>query len=430
MSASRLKIIVESVRSLAREHRIEIRPLTILVGENSAGKSTFLAATAAVLDSTNFPGNPQLNRAPYDLGNFETIATYSGGKAGRAKSFKLGYSFEVDEAEYVFLAEYESHYGRFQLKQYSLSSPGGGFQFDIGNGQLKGNAHITRGQGKIWAGDFSENLSQSAVINNEFILNLIARGIMRSRIEQEGGARAYFEYTEFFQRILSQKFDASSVAPVRSKPRRTYDRISQEYDPQGDHVPFELARILLEPKGGEERAILQVWLQKFGTTSGLFQRVLPRRLGTKPGDPFKIEVTGAGRPANITDVGYGVSQSLPIIVQSLLGRRDDRVLLQQPEVHLHPRAQAALGTFFSELVAGRKREFVVETHSDYLIDRIRRSVSAQRLDPEAVNLVFFDKPGHESILHEIALDRQGNVLDAPVSYRQFFLAEQDLIFGD
>src|SRR5881396_1662040 len=74
---------------------------------------------------------------------------------------------------------------------------------------------------------------------------------------------------------------------------------------------------------------------------------------------------------NLVDVGYGVSQALPILVDTLQRPAADEVfLLQQPEVHLHPRAQAELGSFFVSQ-AGKKRRFVIETHSDYLVDRVR-----------------------------------------------------------
>jgi predicted ATPase len=95
--------------------------------------------------------------------------------------------------------------------------------------------------------------------------------------------------------------------------------------------------------------------------------LLVKTLGDKLGDPFQLHVKmpemTAEMSVNLTDVGYGVSQSLPIIVQSILRTGTDWLLLQQPEVHLHPRAQAALGSFFVRQVAENNRRFVIETHS-------------------------------------------------------------------
>jgi predicted ATPase len=127
---------------------------------------------------------------------------------------------------------------------------------------------------------------------------------------------------------------------------------------------------------------------------------------------------------NLTDVGYGVSQSLPIIVQSILRSGSDFLLLQQPEVHLHPRAQAALGSFFVRQVAKNNRRFVIETHSDYLLDRVRQEIASGFLMPHQVSILFFDKPGLETTIHHLSLDENGNILDAPPFYRRFFLEEE------
>ena len=99
-------------------------------------------------------------------------------------------------------------------------------------------------------------------------------------------------------------------------------------------------------------------------------------------------------------------------------------LLQQPEVHLHPQAQAALGTLFCEVAAGG-RQLVVETHSDYIIDRVRMDVrdGTTGLKPEDVSILYFEPGDLDVKIHSIRLDEMGNVLDAPQGYRQFFAEE-------
>ena len=99
-------------------------------------------------------------------------------------------------------------------------------------------------------------------------------------------------------------------------------------------------------------------------------------------------------------------------------------LLQQPEVHLHPQAQAALGTLFCSVAAGG-RQLVVETHSDYIIDRVRMDVRDQTtgLKPEDVSILYFEPRDLDVKIHSIRIDQAGNVLDAPLSYGKFFMAE-------
>ena len=235
-----------------------------------------------------------------------------------------------------------------------------------------------------------------------------------------------FQPNELFQLIrnVSRFIPVTrSIAPIRSKPRRVYDRSSVGYEPSGDHIPYTLAK-LLNDEQDERRDQVSAALNKFGEQSGLFKEIAAPILGSHPGDPFEIEISIAGPATNILDVGYGVSQSLPIVVESLLAAPSTRLLVQQPEVHLHPKAQAALGTFFVDMVRDGRRQFVVETHSDYIIDRIRQEVAAKNLPAESVGIVFLEKPHIETIVHHLHLDVSGNILNAPETYRTFFLQEE------
>ena len=125
-----MKVTIENVRSFAGHHDIPVRPLTLLVGENSTGKSTFLAALSAVSDRSSFPGTASLNKAPYDLGGFDTIATYKGGKAGRAKKFGLGYSVNNEKPAVRVLASYAPYHGETKLCEFNLKSPEGSLKLE------------------------------------------------------------------------------------------------------------------------------------------------------------------------------------------------------------------------------------------------------------------------------------------------------------
>ncbi len=131
-----------------------------------------------------------------------------------------------------------------------------------------------------------------------------------------------------------------------------------------------------------------------------------------------------GPQRNLIDVGYGVSQVLPVITELL---RDDALsmfLLQQPEVHLHPSAQAALGSLFCQ-IAEPKRQLIVETHSDHLLDRVRMEVrdGAVPLKPDDVSILFFERDNLDVHIRSLRIDEEGNILGAPPGYRQFFMEE-------
>jgi predicted ATPase len=126
-------------------------------------------------------------------------------------------------------------------------------------------------------------------------------------------------------------------------------------------------------------------------------------------------------------VGYGVSQALPILVDTLQ-LSSALFLLQQPEVHLHPRAQAALGSFFAKRIS-KGKQFIIETHSDYLVDRIRMEIRRKQLKPEDVSLLYFERKKSSATIHNINLDSNGAIVDPPPGYRQFFLKEERDLLG-
>jgi predicted ATPase len=100
------------------------------------------------------------------------------------------------------------------------------------------------------------------------------------------------------------------------------------------------------------------------------------------------------------------------------------MLIQQPEAHLHPQAQAALGSFFARLAQSGGPSLVLESHSDFILDRVRIEVAKSRLDTEKVQILYLEKTGNRTHVYPIRVDDCGNVVDAPPSYRQFFMREE------
>ena len=176
-------------------------------------------------------------------------------------------------------------------------------------------------------------------------------------------------------------------------------------------------------------------LEKFGHDSGLFNEISVKSLGETEGTPFQVHVREFGKKLedsqrNLIDVGYGVSQALPVLTELLRPDAPALFLLQQPEVHLHPKAQAALGSLFCS-IAGEERQLIVETHSDYIIDRVRMDIRDEKsaLKSDDVSILFFE-PGESDVkIHSLGLDVMGNVLNAPDGYGQFFMDEMRRSIG-
>jgi energy-coupling factor transporter ATP-binding protein EcfA2 len=421
-----MKVIIENVRSFAGHHDVPVRPLTLLVGENSSGKSTFLAALSAVSDRSRFPGTASLNKDPYDLGGFDTIATYKGGKAGRAKKFGLGYSVNDQDSALNVLARYAPYHGETKLCGFTMRAPEGTIKLEWSDGRLRGVLTGLAGHPDV---TLDRELPEATPLFSQSLPLILFQSLPKERRETQMGVGLIDTIFGITERLSTTIPLAASISPIRSTPKRTYDLISEEYDPGGDHIPFVLAKLLEEPNQSKNQQALIDALSEFGRDSGLFKKLIAKRLGHKAASPFQINVQTAGPSFNLRDVGYGVSQSLPIIVQSILKSTAPRLLLQQPEVHLHPRAQAAMGSFFSRLVAAKTKEFVIETHSDYLIDRIRQDIAHGTLSADDVLILFFHKPYIETKVFPLRLDSSGNIQDAPQFYREFFLQEEMNLFN-
>jgi predicted ATPase len=365
------RIFFEGIRCFAFRQEVPLAPLTVLVGENSSGKSTFLALVRLAWDLVKNPETPNFNEEPFLLGAYEQIAARSGQKV--QQSFVIGFQGSVFRVE----ARFEAQAGQPSLSDWHLEGPEGlSLPFPT----------------EIKAEDRQRLLS------------------VLYRILDNLGARPY------------------AFAPVRTRPQRTYDPIKGAERPEGSHVPMILASApFLEP---DKWTGLFSALDAFGQHSGLFKKVEVRRLGKSEGDPFQIQVYVGGNLVNLIDVGYGVSQVLPIIVDCLRGEDGGTFLLQQPEVHLHPRAQAELGSFLGVLAKQQKKRFVIETHSDYLVDRIRMDIRDRKgLTPEDVSLLYFERKNGDANIHRLTIDEQGNILDPPPGFRSFFLEEERRFLG-
>ena len=173
-------------------------------------------------------------------------------------------------------------------------------------------------------------------------------------------------------------------------------------------------------------------LEKFGESSGLFDTIEICILGKSTSDPFQIRLKhGNGPPISLIDVGYSVSQILHILVPILREKTESRFLLQQPELHLHPRTQAQLASFLINMHKAFNHGFVVETHSDYIVDRTRIEIMKGNINPEMVSLIYFQpvSDGNKIKVHNIDLDKQANLIGAPTSFRDFFMRESDQLLG-
>lgn len=415
-----MELILENVRCFAGKHLIPIKPLTVLVGENSSGKSTLMAALA-VMCNYGFPLYPQVNESPYSLGNFQTIATQEGEKNGCATTFSLGFKDEPDGNLRSVMATYVLDRRTTALSELLIQKPQGTAALRLIREAEKYEIKVNASRSSDWLSQkFRIPLRLPGGSREPALIQLFIDRYLHSRRKYKK-ERALQTVVEAFSKL--ELTPAVSIAPIRTKPKRTYNEVAEEYSPEGDHIPLLLARILSSGADSMGEESLLMGLKRFGEESGLFRDIDIRTLGDQPGDPFQVMITVAGRPTNLLDVGYGVSQALPVVVESILAEGGHLLLLQEPEGQLHPRAQAALGSFFVDLVVHHDKRFVLETHSDYIIDRLRIEIANGKLPSDAFLILYLERKGTETTVYPITVDSLGNLLGVPPTYREFFLRE-------
>lgn len=441
-------ITLKNFRCFRGEQNPRLAPLTLLVGENSTGKTSFMAMIRALWDVCYRARVPDFKEEPYDLGSFDEIAHHRGGRGGRADSFEAGFNIDGskrrngDEAKsYRFDVAFRKDGSApalglirllhndvwFEVRYEDQSQE---IRFGTQRGSwIYGSFHIGSG---FELDRVSFSFLHSLVFQNREDLKNRAEPITKD--DPVKPADDDLERIDELGKVLREVgFHAAAgrpyaSAPVRSKPRRTYDPARPTPDPEGDYIPMFLAA--LSHHDQYRWKLLKKALQDFGKEAGLFDEIYIRHLGKKDSEPFQIQVRKFSRKQkkgpwrNLIDVGYGVSQALPVITELLQEEASPMFLLQQPEVHLHPSAQAALGSLFCQ-VANVNRQLIVETHSDYLLDRIRMDVrdGVSDLKPEDVSVLFFERGDLDVRIHSLGFDEEGNVLNAPTTYRKFFMEE-------
>jgi predicted ATPase len=119
----------------------------------------------------------------------------------------------------------------------------------------------------------------------------------------------------------------------------------------------------------------------------------------------------------ITDVGFGVSQVLPVLVQSYYARPHSTVIFEQPEIHLHPRVQADLADVFIDAARYGQVQFIVESHSEHFLRRLQRRVAeATTITNDDVALYTCDVEAARSTIQELKVDDYGNITNWPKDF--------------
>ena len=118
----------------------------------------------------------------------------------------------------------------------------------------------------------------------------------------------------------------------------------------------------------------------------------------------------------ITDVGFGVSQILPVLVMCYYVPDGSTILLEQPEIHLHPSVQMGLADVFIDVAKNRHVQIILESHSEHLLSRLQRRLAEESVSKDDIALYFCSAGAAGSQLNELDIDLYGNIRNWPTDF--------------
>lgn len=414
---------------------LRLARLTGLFGANSSGKTSLLQILLMLKETVLSPDRKLVlnlggEYSPLDLGTFSDIVHNheTGQELELEFAWTLPETLEIsdpetqDEALYrisdlsfdVVIAEraerpvVERFRYRFDKQEYGMrrtgTKPDGKHEFELVHGAYPAR----RTQGRPWP---------------------LPAPVKCYGFPDE--ATTYYQNVGFlpdFERSFVELFSrVAYLGPLRSNPERRYiwggDRPSDVGWDGSDAVAALLAARSEGLKSGrgkgkgrryksvEER--VNEWLHTMGLAEGC--RLKPIAEG-RTDHEFRVQTRKAAPEVLIADVGFGVSQVLPVLVLCYYVPEGSTVILEQPEIHLHPSVQAALADVFIDVVKERQVQIIVESHSEHLLRRLQRRMAERVLEQQDTALYFCQLENGASHITELQVDPEGNIRNWPEDF--------------
>ena len=248
-------------------------------------------------------------------------------------------------------------------------------------------------------------------------------------------SRARFQNAEFLSDFaLNTEAVLNSVyylGPLREHPKRIYSWSGETPESVGQKGEFAIAAILAASaqqrklNRGPRRHLTQFdkfiaqWLKDLGIIETFAVKHVAE--GRKEYEVV-VKTHASASEVKIPDVGFGVSQVLPALVQAFYCPPNSTIWMEQPEIHLHPQVQAELADVFISATQAREKnkernvQLIVESHSEHFLNRLQRRVAEGAVAPEDVAVYFCRRVGSATELEPLRLNMFGEIENWPENF--------------
>lgn len=399
------KLHLKNFKAWRDTGEIKLAPVNLLLGTNSSGKSSLIQSllllkqTAKSLDRTihlNLGGD---DNDYFNFGGFDDVLT-QGTIGTRQFTINFGYIHKTNKAQKT---------GDFKCS-YGVTTSGAVVIHDL---------EISRGSRRFRASRATRG-AYSIRVNDEIKPRITGKQYGPSRsialsaeaINAMGVDGMISEDISFA--VWEELNSISYLGPLRRKPERDYTwNKSNPGVIESDGNKSIDALFASEFLKDANKSVLQGvsrWLKKMGIADRLSVRQVGR--STR----YEIVVIKKGLASNLRDVGIGVSQVLPVLTLAYFAPKGSTILLEEPEIHLHPLAQSALAELFVSVSKERNIQFIVETHSEHLFRRMQTLIARGDTSPEDCSMYFVENDGKQANLKKLEADEFGRIHNWPVNF--------------
>lgn len=387
---------------------ISLKPVTVLLGTNSSGKSSLIQSLLLLKQTAQSPdrsihlnlGGDEVNDI-FNFGSFENVLRQG---VSDKRLFSIAFSFES------LASESRVKGGEFYCS-YGQNSAGG---VVIHEWSVKTDCHkfrsVRRGKGaySLVVDEELQPRSKGRQLSPERSVALSADAI--ALLGKEGPA-----LEDLSLQIRRELEQISYLGPLRRKPERDYVWNKSQPGEMGSdgHRAIDVLLASALMKGEEQNRIMEgvsKWLARMQVAEKLEVKQIGR--STR----YEVVVCNHGIEANLRDVGIGISQVLPVLTLAYFAPAGSTVVLEEPEIHLHPLAQSVLAELFVEVSKERNVQFIVETHSEHLFRRMQTLIARQSLTIEQIGMYFVERLAGNTCLRTLEIDEFGRVGNWPEGF--------------